>query len=111
MIFASLIDLSDKSANAVIRAALNEFNYTEGLTFKWGDYGPFRNKVTQKKILAFGTNPDGTAINKTAGQAAWDRLIGKPADINSLMLEEIIFLSRGSNLWNQHDRTQHVLFT
>ena len=28
---------------------------------------------------------------KAAGQAAWDRLIGKPADINPLMLKEIIF--------------------
>ena len=30
-------------------------------------------------------------MNKTAGQAAWDKLMGKPDDINSLMLEEIIF--------------------
>ena len=30
-------------------------------------------------------------MNETAGQAAWDRLIRKPADIIPLMLERIIF--------------------
>ena len=74
--------------NTVIRAALDEFN---GLKLKLGDYGPFCNKVTQKKLLVIGINPDCAAMNKTAGQAAWDKLMGKPDDINSLMLEEIIF--------------------
>ena len=97
LIFASLIDVSNKSANAVIRAALDEFN---GLKLKWGDYGPFRNIVTQKKMLLTGTNTDGTMMDVTSGQAAWDRLIAKPADINPLMLEEIFFLSREINLQN-----------
>ena len=82
------MDLSDKSANAVIQAALDECN---SLKLKWGDYGLFHNKVTQKKFLAIGTNTDDTAMNETERQAAWDKLIGKPADINSLILEEVIF--------------------
>ena len=42
-------------------------------------------------MLLTGTNPDGTMMNETAGQVAWDRLIAKPADINPLMLEGIVF--------------------
>ena len=56
-----------------------------------GDYGPFRNLVTQKKILLTGKNPDGTMMDATAGQIEWDRLVAKPADINPLILEEIKF--------------------
>ena len=83
-----MIDLSDKSANAVIQAALDDFN---SLKLQWGDYGPFCNKVTQNKLLAIGNYPDGTAMNETGGQAAWDNFIEKPADINPLVLEEVIF--------------------
>ena len=88
MIFASLINLSDKFANAVIRAALEDFS---GIKLKWGDYGPFRNKVVQKKLLVIGTNSNDTAMNKTEGHAAWDKIFGKPADISPLMLNEVIF--------------------
>ena len=56
-----------------------------------GVYAPFRNKVTQKKLLTFGTKQDGTTMNEMKGQAAWDALVKKPADINPLFLEEIIF--------------------
>ena len=62
LIFASLINLSDKSANAVIRAALEEFS---GITLKWGDYGPFCNQVIQEKLLAIITNVDGTPMIET----------------------------------------------
>ena len=37
LIFSSLIDLSTKAANAVIRAALNDFT---NLKLVWGNYGP-----------------------------------------------------------------------
>ena len=56
-----------------------------------GDYGPFQSIVTQKEILLTSKNPDGTMMDETVGQTAWDRLIAKPADINPLILEEIKF--------------------
>ena len=93
LIFASLLDLSDESAKTVIYDAFYELNYTEGKPVKltWGDYDPFRNKATQKNLLAFNTKHDGTTMNEIEGQAAWDGLVKKPADINPLMLKEILF--------------------
>ena len=88
LIFMSLIDLTDKLANAVIRAALDDFH---DLKLTYGDYGPFRNLATQKKILLTSTDTDGTMMDATAGQAEWDRLVGKLAEINPLILKEIIF--------------------
>ena len=67
LIFASLINLSDKSANAVIQAAFDKFS---GIALKWGDYGSFRNQITQKKLLVYITHTDGTAMTETDGQAA-----------------------------------------
>ena len=34
---------------------------------------------------------DGTWMDATAGQTEWTRLVGKPAEINPLILEEILF--------------------
>ena len=63
LIFASLIDLTNKAANAVIRAALDEFN---GLALTFGNYGPFRNLVIQKKLLLTTKKTDGTCMDATA---------------------------------------------
>ena len=59
LIFSSLIDLSNKAANAVICAALNDFT---NLKLKWSNYGPFCNKPTQKKLLNLITLSDGTLM-------------------------------------------------
>ena len=56
-----------------------------------GEYTPFCNKATQKKLLEFGTKQDGIAMNIIEGQTEWDTLAKKPADINPLFLEKIIF--------------------
>ena len=41
--------------------------------------------------MVIGTNTNDTAMNETEGQAAWDKILGKPADISPLMLKEVIF--------------------
>ena len=68
-----------------------QWNKYNGIMLKWGDFGPFCNQVSQKRLLVIGTNTDDMAINETDGQAAGNKLLGKPANINLLMLEEIIF--------------------
>ena len=69
LIFPTLLDISDKAAKTVIYDIFYKLNYTERKPVKltWGDYGPFRNKATQKKLLTFGTNQDGTTMNEIEG--------------------------------------------
>ena len=88
LIMAALIDLSNKAANTVIRAALEDFN---DLKLKFGDFAPFRCLATQKQLLQYIQATDGTPFPATAGQKAWDDLIKSPADLNPLLLEEIEF--------------------
>ena len=59
LIFSSLIDLSNKAANAVICATLNNFT---NLKPKWGNYRPICNKSTQKKLLKLITLSNGTPM-------------------------------------------------
>ena len=89
LVFDSLIDLTHDQANAVIWLAGDDLLGNLQLTY--GEYGPFRNLATQKKILATSTKADGSMMDTVDGQAAWDRRIRKPAEINPLILEEIIF--------------------
>ena len=88
LIFSSLIVLSDKAANAVIRAALNDFT---NLKLIRGNYGPICIKLTQKKLLELITLSNGTPMEEVGGQIVWDAFLKKPAECNPLFLEEIIF--------------------
>ena len=56
-----------------------------------GGVHSFFNKATQKKLLAFSTKTDGSDMNAIKGQAAWDALAKRPADINPLFMEEVLF--------------------
>ena len=93
MIFLLLINLTNKAASTVIYEAFFALNISEEdyvqLTFL--NYAPFCNKKTQKKLLAFATKVDGSAMNAVKCKAAWDTLIKKPADMNPLFMEEILF--------------------
>ena len=88
LIFSSLIDLSNKVANAVICAVLNDFS---NLKLVWGNYSPNCNKPTQKKLLELVTLSNGTPMAEIDGQIVWDAFLKKPAECNPLFLEEIIF--------------------
>ena len=93
MIITLLLDLTNKAASSVIHDAYQELNISENnyvkLTFP--DYGPFRNKKTQKKLLVAATKQDGLAMTAIEGNAAWDILVKKPDEINPLSIEEILF--------------------
>ena len=93
LIISSLLDLTNKAASSVIHDAYHGLNISENnyvkLTFP--DYGPFRNKKTQKKLLAVATNDDGSATTVDESKAAWDALVKKPDEINPLFIEEILF--------------------
>ena len=65
LIFSSLIDLSNKAANAVICAALDDFT---NLKLKFGNYRPFCIKPTKKKLRDLIMLTNGTAMMETAGQ-------------------------------------------
>ena len=93
LIFSSLINLTTKALATVIYDTFYALNILEGEQVKliWGEYTPFCNKATQEKLLTFGTKKDGSAMNAIKGQAAWDALAKKPADINPLFLKEILF--------------------
>ena len=84
----SLIDLSDKAGNTVIRTALETF---KDLKLKMGSYAPFRCLATQKHLAKYIHANDGTPIPEHAGQTAWDALVKSPDDINPIILEEIEF--------------------
>ena len=62
------------------------------------DYGPFRNKKTQKKLLAVTTKADESAMTDVEGKAAWDALVKKPAGINPLFMEETLFRLKKKSL-------------
>ena len=79
LILASLINLSNKAANTVIRFALEDF---EDLKLKWGDFTPFCYLATQKTLLQYIQTNNGTPLSEPDGQAACDNL---------LKLEEILF--------------------
>ena len=84
----SLIDLSNKAANTVIRAALDQF---KGLKLKMGSYAPFCCLATHKLLAKYIHAEDGTPMPQTDGQTAWDALVTSPDDINPIILEEIEF--------------------
>ena len=84
----SLMDLSNKAANTVIRKALEDF---DNLKLKFGDFTPFRCLATQKQLLQYIQATNGTPLSATDGQTAWDNLIKLPTDLNPLLLEEILF--------------------
>ena len=88
LIMSSLIDLSDKAANTVIRAALDQF---KNLKLKMGSYAPFRCLATHKKLAKYIQANNGTPILEHAGQTAWDNLVKSPDDINPIILDEIEF--------------------
>ena len=88
LFFSSLVDLSNKDVNAVIHAALDGFT---NLMLKFGNYGPFCNKPTQKKLLDLITLTDGTVTTETARQTTWDAFVKKPSNINLLVLKEVMF--------------------
>ena len=50
LIMTPLIDLSNKAANTVIRAALDQF---KNLKLKMGSYAPFRCLATHKKLAKY----------------------------------------------------------
>ena len=93
LIFTLLFDLTNKAVSSVIHEAYHELNISENdyvkLTFP--DYGPFQNKKTQKKLLAATTKVDGLAMTAIKGTSAWDAFVKKPAEINPLFMEEILF--------------------
>jgi len=93
LVHEALIDLTNKSASAAIYDAFNELNISENdyVVLKYPNYAPFQNKATQKKLLAQATKADGSIMNDTKGQAAWDAFVKKPDDINPLFFEEILF--------------------
>ena len=68
LIFSSLVDLSNKAVNAVICAALDDFT---NLMLKSGNYGPFCNKPTQKKIPKLIPLNNGTPMTEVDGQDVW----------------------------------------
>ena len=72
LIFTLLFDLTNKATSSVIHEAYHELNISENdyvkLTFP--GYGPFRNKKTQKKLLAAATKADGSAMTAIEGQVA-----------------------------------------
>ena len=88
LVFDSLIDLTHDQANTVISLAADDFN---NLKLTYGEYGPFSNLATQKKILEISTEADRSIMNTMDGQAVWNTLIGKPSDINPLIFKEIMF--------------------
>ena len=92
-VYEALIDLTNKSASAAIYDGFNELNISENtsVVLKYPDYAPFRNKATQKKLLAQATKNDGSTMNDIEGQAAWDAFVRKPDDINPLFFEEMLF--------------------
>ena len=84
----SLIDLSDKAANTVIRTALETF---KDLKLKVGSYAPFHCLATQKQLSMYIKAADGTPLSQIDGQKAWDDLVKSDDDINPIILEEIEF--------------------
>ena len=88
LIMVSLINLSNKAANTVIRTALEEF---KDLKLKLGSFAPFRCLATQKQLSMYIQAPDRTLLSQPAGQKAWNDLVKSPADLNPLILEEIEF--------------------
>ena len=93
LIFMSLFDLTNKAASSVIYDAHHLLNISEGdyVKITFPDYSPFRNKKTQKKLLAVATKADDLAMTAIKGKVAWDALVKKPADINPLFMKEILF--------------------
>ena len=92
-IFAALVDLTTKSASIVIHEVFHELNLSENYYVKmtYLDYGPFRNKATQKLILCEATNNDGSIMTDAKAKVAWAAFVKKPAEIGPLFLEEILF--------------------
>ena len=88
LIFMSLIDLTNKSVNAVIQALMDQF---VNLRLIFGDYSPFQNKSTQKKLLVETTKIDSSIMTNAERKAALDAFVKKPNEINPLFLKEILF--------------------
>ena len=96
-IFAAFVDLTTKAASMVIHEVFQELNIseTEDVKIKYTkenpDYGPFRDKATQKLILCEASEDDGSLMADAEGKAAWDAFVKKPAEIGPMFLEEIFF--------------------
>ena len=56
------------------------------------DYGPFRDKATQKELLKIASHATtNVPMNDADGEAAWQAFVKKPAEIGPLFLLEILF--------------------
>ena len=84
LVFTSLVDLSNKTANAIIRTTLNEFSNTK---MDWPNCRPIWDKASQRKLLEIITKSDGILMSATDRQAAWDAFLKKPKDCIPFFLE------------------------
>ena len=96
-VFSAFIDLTSKAASMVIHDVFQELNIseTDDVKIKYTaanpDYGPFRDKATQKLILCKASEDDGSLMPDAEGKVAWDAFVKKPAEIGPMFLEEIFF--------------------
>ena len=88
LVFTSLVNLTNKAVNTIIRIVLNELSNTK---MEWPNCRPIWDISSQRKLLDMITKSDGTPMSETDGQAAWDAFLKKPKDCNPLFLEEILF--------------------
>ena len=72
-----------------------DISKTEDVVIKYTeanpDYGPFRDKATQKELLKIASHADKTPMNNADREAAWKAFVKKPAEIGPLFLTEILF--------------------
>ena len=98
VIFSALTDLTSKEAAMVLNDVYEELNISETddvpITYTElnPDYGPFRDKATQKELLKVASDATtNVPMNDVDGEAAWQAFIKNPAKIGPLFLSEILF--------------------
>ena len=96
-VFTAFVDLTAKVASMVIHEVFTELDIseTEDVKIKYTkekqDYGPFRDKATQKLILCEASEDTGALMPDAEGKAAWDAFVKKPSEIGPMFLSEIFF--------------------
>ena len=97
-VHTALIDLTSKEAALTIHDVYQELKISENdnVVIKYTeanpDYGPFRDKATQKELLKIATNATTNApMNDVGGNAAWQAFVKKPNETGPIFLTEILF--------------------